>query len=126
MSKLVEHAERELKLAGLFDKDSDYEGMLGESVLELVKLFSDQGHSGWSACQALRIFDKVAMFKALTPLTSNLDEWNPCGENLWQNKRQPSCFSEDGGKTYTNNDEQPAERDASGRKIYTVHTSKAV
>jgi hypothetical protein len=30
---LVMHAEQELKLAGLLDKDSDYNGMLGYSVL---------------------------------------------------------------------------------------------
>ena len=43
MSDLTDHARNELKLAGLFDKDSDYDGMLGDSVMELVKVFSKQG-----------------------------------------------------------------------------------
>ena len=48
-STLVTYARDELQRAGLFDEDSDYGGMLGEGALELVKLFSTQGHSGMSA-----------------------------------------------------------------------------
>lgn len=105
MSNLSTHAERELRKAGLFDKDSDYEGMLGEAVLELVKVFSAQGHSGFSAHMTMQIFQRVAMFKTLTPLTSDPDEWidigdMPDGKTTWQNRRQGSCFSNDGGKTW--------------------------
>jgi hypothetical protein len=32
---LIEHAKTELQIAGLFDKDSDYEGALEEAVMEL-------------------------------------------------------------------------------------------
>ena len=42
MSNLVDYAERELKLAGLFDKDADYGGMLGHAVLKMVKLFAEE------------------------------------------------------------------------------------
>ena len=35
MTNLTDFAERELRLAGLFSKDSDYEGMLGDAVLAL-------------------------------------------------------------------------------------------
>lgn len=101
---LVEHAERELKLAGLFDKDSDYDGMLGKSVLALVKVFAKQGHSGFSAHQTLKIFNIVGRYKVLTPLTSDPEDWNDIsemnGSPMWQNKRQSSCFSYDGGKTW--------------------------
>jgi len=38
MSNLVEHAKRELTLAGLFNKDSDYGGMMGDSVMELMEV----------------------------------------------------------------------------------------
>ena len=37
---LIKHAERELRLAGFFDKDSDYEGALGKAVMELIEVFS--------------------------------------------------------------------------------------
>lgn len=104
MSNLVNHAKDELKLAGLFDKDSDYDGMLGEAVLELVKIFAKQGHSGFSAHQTLRIFSEVANFKPLSPIGITEDEWmnvsNESGYEMWQNKRRNSTFSRDNGKTW--------------------------
>jgi len=101
MSNLIKHAERELKLAGLFDKDSDYNGMLGDAVMELMKVFSNQGHSGMSASMVSSLFDKLSRFKQLTPLTFKDDEWNEPGENSYQNKRRSSVFK-DGkdGKPY--------------------------
>ena len=101
-SNLVLHAERELKLAGLFDKDSDYGGMFGKSVLELVKAFAKQGHSGASAMRTLAIFDKVVRFENLTPITSKSDEWMDVDNGLHQCVRCPALFSEDGGKTHYN------------------------
>ena len=101
---LVKHAEYELKLAGLFDKDSDYDGMLGEAVLELVKVFAKQGHSGFSAHQTLKIFNEVANFKPLTPIGKSKDEWvdqsEASGKPMWQNKRRGTTFSRDDGKTW--------------------------
>ena len=106
-SNLVKHAETELRLAGLFDANSDYEGMLGQSVLALVRCFSAQGHSGFSAQMTLNVFNRVARFKTLTEITSDPSEWRNIsdmtpGESpaVWQNLRQSSCFSNDGGKTY--------------------------
>ena len=104
MSQLVEHEKKELELAGLFDKDSDYNGMLGDAVLELVKTFAKQQHSGFSAHQTLSIFDKVANFKNLTPIGTTPDEWinlsDMSHEPTWQNKRRGTTFSRDGGKTW--------------------------
>jgi hypothetical protein len=104
MSNLVKHAERELKLAGLFDKDSDYDGELGKAVLELVKVFAKQGHSGFSAHQTLRIFNEVASYKPLTPIGKSKDEWmevsDMSSEPMWQNTRRSTTFSRDGGKTW--------------------------
>lgn len=42
-------AKSYLDEVGAFDKDANYGGMLGESVMELVETFSGQGHSGNSA-----------------------------------------------------------------------------
>lgn len=101
---LVQHAERELRLAGLFDKDADYGGELGKSVLELCDVFSKQGHSGFSAECALDLFSRLASWGNLSPLTSEPGEWDdmsgPSGYPLWQNKRNSKAFSEDGGKTW--------------------------
>lgn len=107
MSNLVTHAERELRLAGLFDKDSDYDGETARAVMALVTLFSSQGHSGGSAHMVLHAFERVARFKTLTDITSDPAEWMDVAEIVaekpgatWQNRRQSSCFSTDGGKTY--------------------------
>lgn len=104
MSNLIDHAAKELKLAGLFDKDSDYNGMLGDAVLDLVKVFSKQGHSGFSAHQTLKIFNQVANYKPLTPIGTTKEEWinvsDMSGEKLWQNSRRSTTFSRDGGKTW--------------------------
>lgn len=104
MSNLVKHAEYELKLAGLLDKDSDYDGMLGKAVLELVKVFAKQGHSGFSAKQTISLFKEVANYKPLTPIGISEDEWMNVSENstepIWQNKRRSTTFSRNGGKTW--------------------------
>lgn len=101
---LTDHANRELRLAGLFDDDSDYDGDLGRSTMELMDVFSKQGHSGMSAHMVVDLFTKLAMFKNLTPLTSDSSEWtdrsDESGQPFWQNKRRSSTFSTDGGKTW--------------------------
>ena len=105
MSNLVKHAEYEMKKAGLYDKDADYDGMIPEAVMALVKAHSEQEHSGGSHWLTLDIFNKVINFKTLTTITSDLDEWfkhdyEVGGHNCWQNKRQSSVFSQDAGKTW--------------------------
>lgn len=108
MSNLVKHAEYELRKAGLFDKDSDYGGNLAVAVMSLVKAHAEYGHSGGSHGAVMEIFNRVANFKTLTPITSNPEEWMqvademlPNGDGpMWQNKRQSSAFSQDGGKTW--------------------------
>jgi len=96
MSNLEIHAKRELEAAGLFKKDSDYGGMLGDAVLELVKLFSKQGHSGFSAGLALKAFQKVANFEPLIPLQGTDDEWNEVGNGVFQNNRCSRVFKQKG------------------------------
>ncbi len=88
-------AHKELTRAGLFGEDSDYGGMLGEAVMKLVRVFADEGHSGMSAGMAISIFEKVARYEPLTPLTGEPDEWNEVvpGE-MWQNNRCAHVFKD--------------------------------
>lgn len=101
---LQDFARKELEDAGLFDRDSDYSGMIGESVMELLKTFSSQGHSGGSASIVLSLFNRLANYKPINPLTGNDDEWNDLsedtGEPLWQNKKCPSVFKSADGRVY--------------------------
>lgn len=99
---LTMHARRELELAGLFDKDSDYGGMMGPAVMNMIYVFASEGHSGFSAHWALGLFEKVASFQNLTPITSNSEEWCEVSENLWQCRRDSRLFSHNGGKTWYN------------------------
>lgn len=94
---LIEHAKKEMELAGLFDKDSDYGGMISQSVMELIEVFSKQGHSGESASTVIYVFNKLASYKSLQPLTGEDSEWvnveGPDG-NLYQNIRNSAVFKD--------------------------------
>lgn len=96
MSNLTKFAEDELNRAGLFDKDSDYGGMIGEAVMKMVKVFADEGHSGSSAGIAISLFQKVASYEPLTPLTGDDDEWTEVSDGIFQNRRCSHVFKEDG------------------------------
>lgn len=105
-SNLVTYAREELRRAGLFDEDSDYEGMLADAVMETVQVFANAGHSGMSAGMAIEILNKVLRFEPLTPLTYLEDEWVQVADEmagdgpLWQNRRKFDVFSHDHGATW--------------------------
>jgi hypothetical protein len=73
-SNLMAHAERELGNAGLAGEDG-YDGMLVEAVLAHVRLFAEQGHSGFSASMTVSILERLLRFEPLSPLTGADDEW---------------------------------------------------
>lgn len=103
-SAIVTHARSELKRAGLFDSDSDYDGRLGVAVMELVHVFARQRHSGYSAGAVLSLFNTVGKQEALSSLTNDPKEWIDqsavSGYPIWQNNRDSRAMSEDGGRTY--------------------------
>lgn len=121
MSKLVEHAEEELKLAGYDvseegcnpknkkDPMAGYANSCAKNALELLEVFSKAGHSGMSAGITLAIFNKLANWDVLSPLTNNPDEWQRLDgcedDDDWQSRRKPSCFTHD-FKTYWDIDEE--------------------
>lgn len=111
---LLEHAKRELKLAGydisdkgceMHDDEESFKGYVNScarNAYELIETLSKADHSGMSIGITLDIFNKLAKWKTLTPLTNNPDEWIQLSE--WesvgyQSKRNPSCFTSD-FKTY--------------------------
>lgn len=134
-SNLVRHAEQELRRAGLYDKDSDYGGMLAHAVMKLVKAHVREGHSGMSHAVTLELFNRVANYKTLTPITNLPGEWHEVGKDMmpggertcWQNRRNGALFSHDGGKTYYDIDEkQPRFRTLRrllGLSIFKMHVS---
>jgi hypothetical protein len=100
MSRLVEHAKRELEIIG--EEESTIAG-----VCNVMQAFSDMGHSGGSASVVIPWIHELLQFKNLTPLTNDPDEWIHHDESvwgqpggIWQNIRNSEAFSRDGGKTY--------------------------
>lgn len=93
-NNLIRHARDELKRAGLFDTDSDYGGDLGRATLALTKMFSLEGHSGYSASMSISLAEKVLRFKPLTPLTGEDDEWTEYMNGHFQNKRCSHVFKD--------------------------------
>lgn len=104
MSNLKQHAETELQMSGFLSKDSSYNGMLGEAVLELIDVFSKQGHSGTSAGMVSDLFNKLSRFQPLGGLTGKDEEWGEAyGDGMFQNKRESGVFKyPDGRCSYVN------------------------
>lgn len=76
MSNLLEYAKKELEIAGWYDDNADYgTGEMAACVLKIIDIFSQQGHSGYSASIAINILNKLMRFEPLTPLTGADDEW---------------------------------------------------
>jgi hypothetical protein len=91
---LLDHAKYELQFNGFLDKDSDYNGMIGEAVLELIETFSKQGHSGMSAGIVRSIFNELADYKPLGGISGEDNEWKEVSSNLYQNKRLSGVFKD--------------------------------
>lgn len=66
-SKRHQYFISRLKVLGMYDKDSDYDGMIGKAVEELSLTFANQGHSGASADSTLQLFNHL------------MGEWNAGG-----------------------------------------------
>ena len=99
---LLDFARDELTRAGLFGKDSDYGGMMGDAVMKMLEQFSDEGHSGTSASMAVSIFSRLARYEPLSPLTGADDEWGEpySYDGTCQNKRCPHVFKRGDGSAY--------------------------
>lgn len=110
-SNLVRHAERELRLAGMYDEDADYgPGAIADHVLDIVRTFAAGEHSGGSAALTVAIVERLLRFQTLSPLTDDPDEWMEVGSGMWQSTRRPDAFSTDGGQTWYCLDEPKDER----------------
>lgn len=97
---ITAYAEEELRRAGWFDPDAFYGDMVAKAVLRSVRVFSIEGHSGMSAGLVSSITKTVCMFRPLTPLTGDDDEWNEVGDGVLQNRRMSSVFKNPDGRAY--------------------------
>lgn len=115
---LTEYALSELERA--LAKGDSYNELIKEAVMELVELFGEQGHSGYSAPIVLDIFSRLANYKPLSPLTGEESEWSESFFSTGETQQNNRCFdvfrtngdnstaytingkyfSKDGGKTW--------------------------
>ena len=59
---------------------------MGEAVMALIKVFSEQEHSGMSAGVCTDLFAELAQFNPLTPLTGEDDEWDDITDHYFAAK----------------------------------------
>jgi len=104
MGNFIKHAEREFRTLGYIPLDQEQEDgpnkWIQENLIELLEVFSKQGHSGFSAGYCVNAFNKLARFEPLAPLTGEDWEWQKVSENLWQNIRCGRVFKDETGKAY--------------------------
>lgn len=93
---LVRHAKAELAAAGykLDDPEEGPNKWMAAGLLDLLRVFSMQGHSGSSAPFCVGMFEKLASYKPLGPLTGADSEWFDHGDGLFQNKRDGRVFKQ--------------------------------
>jgi hypothetical protein len=68
---------------GMYDEDSDYDGMIGKAIEELSHTFSEQGHSGMSAQITMGLFNQL------------MDEYNSPDSYMWQDELGLTQISEE-------------------------------
>jgi hypothetical protein len=77
-------------------------------VLKLLEVFHEEGHSGSTAPYAINMFEKLANFKPIVPLTGEDWEWNDVSHyngssTMYQNKRCSHVFKDADGRAYDGN-----------------------
>jgi len=108
MSNLIEHAKREFLKLGykpIQECEDDPNKWMQENVLELLDVFSKQGHSGFSASYVISYFTKLANYKPISSIMCTDDEWVDVAiddnEVLFQNNRCGAVFKHSiDGKPY--------------------------
>jgi len=118
-TELEAFAESELARLG----DSEDQSAINKNVMEIVKVFCEEGHSGFSANCTANLLDRILRWQPLTAIEDKPEDWKEVGEGSWQHKRYSAVFkdkdsyngqaynvrglvfSDDDGKTwYTNKD----------------------
>lgn len=113
-------ALKELQEAGLFDKDSDYGGATGHAVMELMDVFSKQGHSGFSASLTRHLFNELSSYRPINEIKNPMltKEYMDVGDGMYQSTRLSSMFSYDSGKTWYDIDAKLSIYNKIMKKIY--------
>lgn len=90
---LMEHARQELQFLRTGDSMNE---KMATDILTIVREFSKQGHSGFSANYAINALEKLLRYQPLRPLTGEDSEWVEVGSGVYQNNRCSRVFKENG------------------------------
>ena len=140
MSNYETHAMSEFRAAGWVDENDNWndemQKLICKHVLRLLEVFAEEGHSGSSAPYTINLFEKLAKFEPIAPLTGDDWEWNQIcddrtnGVSVFQSRRCSRVF-----KQSDRFDGKPYDIDAvifwewvtdseTGEKIKSYYTSK--
>lgn len=88
-----------LKKAKEKDPDDDMQEWMNNNLLEVLKVISEQGHSGFSIQYFKSMLNRLIDGKPLTPLTGEDDEWIKLvpDDDTLMNKRCCSVFKYEDG-----------------------------
>jgi hypothetical protein len=100
--RYVDFAKQEFKQIKRSDtEDNEMQDLIEGNILELLEVFSKQGHSGSSAPYVVKMFSKLAMFEPISPIEDLEEEWSDVDGDSYQNKRCSALFKEkETGKCY--------------------------
>jgi len=101
-SGTIAHARREFLAIG-YDPNDREDGpnkWIQNNLMELLAVFTMQGHSGSSAPYCANVFKKLALFEPLAPLTGEDSEWQQVRGDMWQNLRCGHVFKDAEGNAY--------------------------
>lgn len=104
MSTFLNYAKSEFDIIGMTeDSEDEINQDMRKCILDIVQMFADQGHSGFSASYAINILEKLLRYEPLSPLTGEDSEWTAIDygdEIAYQNKRCGRIFKDTDGRAY--------------------------
>jgi hypothetical protein len=118
-SGLVLFAEQEL--ARIPKDDDGMQEHINRHILDMVKVFCEEKHSGFTASYTVNILERLLRYLPLSPIEDTLEDWNDVGGGYYQHRRcsrvlkdknkfegkayivDAKIFSDDGGKTWFTN-----------------------
>jgi hypothetical protein len=116
-SGLLLFAEREL--ARIPTDGDGIQEAINKHILDMVKVFCDEKHSGTTANYTINILDRLLRYLPISPIADTPEDWNEVGNGVFQHRRcsavlkfdgkayilDAKVFSDDGGETwFTNSD----------------------
>ncbi len=116
MNNYQKHAMNEFRAANWVDENGRFHDETQENIcnhiMKLLEVFADEGHSGTSAPYTISVFQKLAKFEPISPLTGEDWEWNNINDDrtgnvsVYQNRRCTAVFKQsdrfDGKPYYLN------------------------